>query len=324
MRTNRRRLLKADVVIVLPIVAAALFAAPRPEVATFLTERQSQTTADAEYDKAAALGAEGRLDEARAVFESAAHLDPKNSDIAAAVEMFRDLDAGRVSKEAVQRLFRGMQYTKDEKWTEAEVELGEALKLSPRYARAHDVLAQLHAYQGHYDRSIELLNRAVTLDPQFAQGFFDRGATYAEMNQPTRAIADYNRAIALRPTFMEAYRNRGSAYANMRKFDAAVADYTRAHELDPRTVEPLFLRGVVHAAMEDWDAAITDFSMTIERDPSYAVPYYNRGLMHQNKGNHKQAVADYEAFLKHVQVEDDPEVAPLVKSARERLAALKK
>jgi len=271
---------------------------------------------EAEHDKGAALAVAGKFQEARAVFESAAKQDPGDGTLTAALVMLRDLDGGRVPAEAIQRIFRALDHANQARWKEAHADADGAIKLAPRYARAHAVKASLFGFQTQYPNAIKALDRALALDPTFAEGFYDRGAVRAELRQFDAAIADYTRAIDLQPTYWYAYRNRGSAHTNKGNAQAALADFTKALELRPRDIDTLFLRAVVEAGIGQWDAALPDLTRVIELDPRHAPALYHRGLAYEQKKDLTRAKADYTAAIK---MDVTGEVAS---AARQRLASL--
>ncbi len=277
---------------------------------------QQPTSGDAAYDKGAALAVAGQLKEARAVFEAAAKQDPGDSAVAAALTMLRDVDGGRVPADAIQRIFRAMDLAIGAKWKEAFAAADEAIKLAPRYARAHTTKAALFTSQRDYAQAIKLLDAALALDPQFAEGFYNRGAVRAEMKQIDAAIADYNRAVALEPTFWETYRNRGSAHTHKNDPKAAIADFTKALELRPQDIDTRLLRAVVEEATGLWDAALADLTLIIEREPHNATALYHRGLAYEQKGDLVHARADFTVAMKY-DTTGEVRVA-----ARQRLATL--
>lgn len=248
---------------------------------------------EAEYEKGAALAADGKLDEARLVFQAAAGANPQHSSLAAVVAIYRDVDEGRVTRDAIHRMFRAMHHANAGRWADAHADADEAVKLAPAYVRAHDTSAQVFLLQGKHEDAIKGFNRVLAIDSKFAQGYYNRGATYAYMGRHDAAIADYTRAIELQPSFSDAYCNRGSAYTFKNDVQAAMADYAKAHELDPHAVEPIYLRGVLFALLRQWNEAVADFTRAIERDPDHAESYYDRGVSYQNQGNDDRALADF-------------------------------
>jgi tetratricopeptide (TPR) repeat protein len=141
---------------------------------------QTAAQSDAEYDRAAALAAAGTLPEARSIFQAAAKQDPGDGALAAAVQMFRDLDAGKVSSDVVRRIFQAFQEGDAGKWNEAHAGIDEVLRLAPQYARAHSAKATLFIMQGRYGDGVAALDRALSLDSKSAEAYYNRGAGRAE------------------------------------------------------------------------------------------------------------------------------------------------
>jgi tetratricopeptide (TPR) repeat protein len=290
-----RRRVAIGVVLVTALAGAAISLAQQKPIATPSSAPLDLTAA---YDKGTALAASGKLQDARAVFEAAARQDPGDGTIASGLALLRDVEAGRASLDVVQRIFGAMDHATAGRWPDAHRELDEALRLAPKYARAHGTKAQLYVHQGQYPAAVTALDTALLLDPSSAEAFYNRGAVRAELKQFDAAIADYTRALALQPTYWYAYRNRGSAYTHKRDPKAALADYGKALELRPQDVDTRLLRAVVNAATGQWDAALPDLSKVIELDPSLATAWYHRGLAHQQKGDVERARADFMAAIK--------------------------
>jgi len=112
-------------------------------IVTFLAASPALPTeaSDAAYEKGAALAADGKLDEALAVFREAASRDPQNGSLAA----IRDADEGRVSAEVVKRMFRAMQHANAGRWAEADADADAAVGLAPDYVRAHSIKGRCYS-----------------------------------------------------------------------------------------------------------------------------------------------------------------------------------
>ena len=174
--------------------------------------KSGSADADAEYNKGVALAAARRFAEARQVFEEAARLAPTDGSLAAAVAMFGDLTANRISEDVLQRLFRAGEHANAGRPAEANADLDEAIRLAPRYARAHALRGALLFQDGKLAEALEVYDRVLQLDPEFAEGYHNRGAIHSERHQYDEAIRDFTRAITIQPVFWDAYTNRGSAY----------------------------------------------------------------------------------------------------------------
>jgi len=116
-------------------------------IVTFLAASPALPTeaSDAAYEKGAALAADGKLDEALAVFREAASRDPQNGSLAAALAAIRDADEGRVSAEVVKRMFRAMQHANAGRWAEADADADAAVGLAPDYVRAHSIKGRCYS-----------------------------------------------------------------------------------------------------------------------------------------------------------------------------------
>ncbi len=136
---------------------------------------------DAEYDKGAALAAAGRFADARQVFEEATRLAPKNGSLSAAVAIFADLAAKRISEDVVQRLFQAGQHANAGRGAEAHADVDEAIRLAPGYARAHGLRGTLLLQQGKPADALTAFDEVVKLDPRFAEGYYNRGATHGAL-----------------------------------------------------------------------------------------------------------------------------------------------
>jgi tetratricopeptide (TPR) repeat protein len=285
-------------------VAAPSTPSPQSQPAPAQEANAAQPTAldpDAAYDKAGALAADRRFAEARQTFEDAARQTPTHGALVAGVAIFDDLTANRVSEEVVQRLFRAGRHVNADRWAEAWGDIDEAIKLAPRYPRAHGLRGTFLLEQGKAADAVDAFDTAVRIDPEFAEGYYNRGAAQAALSRFDAAIADFTRAIELREDFWDAYTNRGLTLVKrglerQSKPDmmAAMEDYDRAHGLNPRAIEPLYLRGGLYAIAEQWSDAESDFSAVIAIDAEHAGAYQNRGLARRNLGRHELAAADLE------------------------------
>lgn len=292
----------AALILVAAVWCAPLLAANRtPDVAPAPPSAPWQVLdAEAAHDRAAALAAAGKFDEAQAIFEAAARQHALDGTLAAAVAILQDRRAGRVPDAAVQRIFQAFDRANADAWKAAFDHIDHALTLAPGYARVHAARGSLLLMQDRAADAIAPFDRALALDPKLAEAFFNRGVAYSLLEQHDRAIADFTRATELQVNFVAAYTHRGTAYlnralsrGNAHDITLASADYGKAHQLAPRDPEPLFQRGVLNALTEQWPAAEADFTQVVALDERYPDAYYNRGLAVQQQGADARALADY-------------------------------
>ena len=147
-----------------PTASAPAPTAPAPE-----SKAAPQTPFDPDdaYNKAAALAAARKFVEARQAFEDAARQAPKDGALTAAVAVFADLSASRISEDVVQRMFQAGQHANADKWVEAQADIDEAIKLAPKYPRAHGLRGTLLLEQGKPAEALDAFDAAVRIDPEF-------------------------------------------------------------------------------------------------------------------------------------------------------------
>lgn len=112
-----------------------------------------------------------------------------------------------------------------------------------------------------YTEALIELNQAINLAPQFSEAYLSRGLVFAAQGDFNRAIMDFNQAINLSNTLVKAYYARGQAFGALGKFDNAIKDFSQVITLDEGYAEAYRERGISYAALGDKDQAIIDFKM---------------------------------------------------------------
>jgi len=133
-------------------------------------------------------------------------------------------------------------------YDQAEALLNRALKLAPRFAKAHAALADVWELRGEWDDSIGIyedrdgpairrllakVDEALALDPQCAEAYASRGNIMGGAWQFAAAEKDFQTAIALNPNFATAHQWFGRHLMSQGRMDEALAELKRATELDP-------------------------------------------------------------------------------------------
>jgi TolB-like protein/Tfp pilus assembly protein PilF len=130
----------------------------------------------------------------------------------------------------------------------AERLLGEALKVAPRFARAHSALADVWIIRAqnrneiarYSQRNSPILQRAETLarqaaemDPNCAEAYATLGNVAWMAWRSDEAVQALGKAIALNPNYATAHQWLGRVQACRGDLDAALSSMRLAHELDP-------------------------------------------------------------------------------------------
>jgi len=192
---------------------------------------------------------------------------------------------------------QGDKYYEQKEYQRALEAYNKAIKLDPKFARAHVWRGNVYRNLKDYTRALADYNTAIELNPNFADAYHNRGAVYRDLKDYTSALADYNTAIELDPQFTSAYNGRGNVYRNLKDYTRALADFNKSIDLDSKNAYAYNGRGNVYYDQKDYTRALADYNRAIELDPNFDWAYYNRGLVNKNLGNRDTAINDFKKAM---------------------------
>lgn len=165
--------------------------------------------ASASVASAAALRAEGRLDDALAELERAIALNPELT--------VAYVEAGEIHRE-------------QGRFDQAEPYYAEASRREPTNFRAqygHGLVLQL---MGRLQDAIGAYLRALSIDPQSFDANLNLATAFLQIGEPAQAATYAERAVALRPDDGAARANLGATYAALGRHTEAILEYEAAAE----------------------------------------------------------------------------------------------
>ena len=155
---------------------------------------------------------EGRLEEARSLFQQARDLDDLEPDAHDGLATIAYLQGElELAVEHFERLTR----------------------LDPRRAPAWTNLGAIYNRLNNHTRAVEVLRRAVQVDRTSGPAFYNLGSAYRHLKQWSNAVPAYREAIRLEPTEADAYISLGQVYLEMKNVPQATAQFRKALELRP-------------------------------------------------------------------------------------------
>ena len=188
--------------------------------------------------EASALHRAGRLDEAAAAYTKIVEDDP------------RAFEA---------RCLLGFVYILQQRYPEAEAELGATVTLEPRLHEAWVQLSAALYNQGRVNDALNCLDRALGLRPGDVESLTNRAVFLLELGRAPQALASCDTALAIKPNFVTALVNRGNALAALKRHEEAVACYEAALREDPDHV----------SARENLQQALFQLGRTSRCPPGY-------------------------------------------------------
>jgi tetratricopeptide (TPR) repeat protein len=130
------------------------------------------------------------------------------------------------------------------RWTEAEAEYRQAVRLNPAQTMARNNLGQLLARQGRSEEAIRELTAAL-VDPESYIACYNLGSVYLSQNRYAEAIRLFQDAIEQKPDLAAAHNSVGVAFCLQERYAEAAHAQRRALSLLPRNAK--YLGDLAHA-----------------------------------------------------------------------------
>jgi tetratricopeptide (TPR) repeat protein len=187
----------------------------------------------------------------------------------------------------------------------ARENLMEAIKINPKHAEAHGLLAQIYRRQNDLQRANEeqrlsnaLPSKLPPDDPQLAEWMAEgissywyewRGRAYLERGLYEPAIRQLESATKILPV-SRIYTLLGIAYQNSKKFQKAVDQYRLALAKENSAAT---LNNLASALFElgKYQEATSTLEKAIALDPTFAYSYFQLSVFHLRSENSQEAIA---------------------------------
>jgi TolB-like protein/DNA-binding winged helix-turn-helix (wHTH) protein/lipoprotein NlpI len=159
----------------------------------------------------------------------------------------------------------------------------EALRIDPRFAPAHAMVARVHIARAEYyleppraalEAARSSAKRALELEPGLAEGFLALGDVRRMLEWDWRgAESAYTQSIALNPSQENAHRRYGAMLVAVSRWPEAVREAERAQELDPLCLVVATSAAWVRYLTGDYEAAMEHCRRTIDMDPRHLMAH---------------------------------------------------
>ena len=168
-------------------------------------------------------------------------------------------------------------FRNDWKWTEAEKEFKEAIRINEKNASAHQWYASFLASQSRFDEALAETTRAQEMDKTSLSIGSHLGLIYFFDERYDDAIKSCQKTIASAPNFFVARRYMGLAYAQKRMYKEALEQYKLAIEgsknsplMRAEYASVLAMKG----DREKAEAELEELKKMIERKERYISAYH--------------------------------------------------
>jgi DNA-binding winged helix-turn-helix (wHTH) protein/tetratricopeptide (TPR) repeat protein len=208
-----------------------------------------------------------------------------------AVELDSELVEGHTSLAAIKLVY-------DRDLVGAEREFKRAIRLNPKYSRAHDGYAHCLIEMGRIEESLAECRLALELEPLDLEINQHLGWCYLLAHEPDRAIEQLHKTLALGPEFYRARILLGIAYGQKKEFSHAISQFLQASSIEKTPVLSGFL-GYSYA-MAGGKEALEILRDLLEESKKHYVPPYSIALIYTGLGNKDEAIEWLQkAFVEH-------------------------
>lgn len=180
---------------------------------------------------------------------------------------------------------------------EAKQHYLEAIRLSPRLARAHLNHGNILLLKGDLEGALEAFRTAIRHKPDYAGAYYNIGNALLGSGQYDEAVASYRRALELKPDYAEAYSNLGMALQSLGQNEDAAESYRRALELKPGLIVTHNNLGNALRDLGQFESAVASYRRALELKPDFAEAHNNLGVSLKEQGKLGEAEASYRRAL---------------------------
>ncbi len=212
----------------------------------------------AALQQGAKLHAEGRLDEAQAVYARLLNGHPQQAATAHYLMALLLTDRGDLEG--------------------ALDHYAAAIALGAASADLFFKRAELLRRLDRGEAALENYDRALALQPDAKTFWNNRGVVLEALGRLDDALASHDEAIRLDPGYVQALHNRGSTLVKLQRLDEALASFDRAIGCDATIPETWNFHAVVLATQERYNEALTSADRALTLRPDYPEAHNNRSI----------------------------------------------
>ncbi len=206
---------------------------------------------------------EGRLADAKTVYELVLQRQPRHSD---ALHMLGAL---------------AMQSQRPER---AVTLITEALSQTPSSAAAHGNLAEAFMALRRFEEAVSSYGMAIALRPGHANAYLGRATALRELGRLDQALGSCDQAVTLRPDLARAYICRALILRSMQRYEETLACCDRALLTQPDLPDAWDKLGAALREVNHFEEALGVFEIAGNAWPDLPSPRMNAGTVHLQLG----------------------------------------
>ncbi len=193
--------------------------------------------------------------------------------------------------------FKGMAFSFQKKFGEAEAAVEEALHLQPDFFLAFYVLANIKHQNNALLAAVALYRKCIRIDASFATAYNDLGVALLNLGYVDQARESLEAALQLKPEYPSCFLNLGLSLTRQGKMEEAIEAYKRAIELSANYADAHYNLANLFASQARLTEAREHYESAIKINPAHSLAHLNLGLVHQREGDLVEAKKAFEKAL---------------------------
>jgi len=191
-----------------------------------------------------------------------------------------------------------MTYRRNMVWKDEITLWSDAVKKSPRKARARYNLAYAYEKAGRLEEAKKAYAEAIELYPAYVDALHNLGSLLSMEGKYDEAKKYYSRALDIEPGFVKSYLNLGNDYFRRGRYDEAARAYETALAHDPNYVQAHINLGMVCTEKGDYDRAREELEKARVLDGENFEVYFRLGNVAYREGRFEEAAEHYRKSLR--------------------------
>ncbi|MDX2304663.1 MAG: tetratricopeptide repeat protein [Microscillaceae bacterium] len=196
-------------------------------------------------------------------------------------------------------IYRAEILIQQQKYTEAEKILKNALSTDPTQVELLALLAEVYLQLDRLEEALNLIRSALSISPDFEHLYFIQARVLINQDQYDEAERVIQHYISLVPSDPDGYALWASIKLDKKQFDRALELANKTLELDAENLLGLNIRSVALIKLNKKDEAYKTIEGALKEDPNNAYTHANYGWGLLETRQYKKALEHFREALKN-------------------------
>ena len=228
------------------------------------------------FDQAKKLHQQGRLLEAKAIYESVLNEDPLNAQVMHLL---------------------GLVAAQTNQFELAIAWFNRAIAIDPLDAKFHNNLATALADANQHLKAITEYEKAIAIDSSFVDAYYNKAVAHIAVRQWQDAVKALQQVLKFQSEFFEAWYLLGNALQELKRLDEAISCYRRAISINNKYAPLFFNLGNALHARGDLEQAIENYEHSLTLDVGFIDAYINLGVALKEANQIEKAISIFEKAI---------------------------